>query len=52
MEAADYENAVKQIFAAMAKGVHMIDLGEAVVSRGRKGEARQVQPQKLQIKTY
>ena len=51
MEAADYEDAAKQILAAMAAGAQMINLGESIVSRGRKGEARQVQPQKLTIKT-
>ncbi len=51
MEAADYEDAVHQILAAMASGAQMINLGESIVSRGRKGEARQVQPQKLVITT-
>ena len=47
----DYESAAKQILVAMAKGAQMINLGDSIVSRGRKGEARQVQPQKLVIKT-
>ena len=51
MEAADYEDAVKQILSAMSHGAQMINLGNSIVSRGRKGEARQVQPQKLQITT-
>ena len=51
MEAADYEDAVHQILAAMASGAQMINLVESIVSRGRKGEARQVQPQKLVITT-
>ncbi len=47
----DYEDAAKQILAAMASNAQMINLGDSIVSRGRKGEARQVQPQKLVIKT-
>ena len=51
MASSDYEDAVKQILKAMASGAQMINLGNSIVSRGRKGEARQVQPQKLVIKT-
>ena len=51
MTAADYEDAVRQILAAMASNAQMINLGNSIVSRGRKGEARQVQPQKLKITT-
>ena len=51
MDPNDYEDAVKQILAAMASNAQMINLGESIVSRGRKGEARQVKPQKLTIKT-
>ncbi len=49
MTPTDYEDAAKQIMAAMAAKVHMINLGSTIVSRGRKGEARQVQPQKIKI---
>lgn len=51
MDPNDYEDAVKQILAAMASNAQMINLGDSIVSRGRKGEARQVKPQKLTIKT-
>ncbi len=51
MAPADYEDAVKQILKAMSSGAQMINLGSSIVSRGRKGEARQVQPQKLKITT-
>lgn len=47
----DYEAALKQILAAMAKNAQMINLGSGIVCRGRKGEARQVPPQKLTITT-
>lgn len=47
----DYEDALKQILAAMSKNAQMINLGSSIVCRGRKGEARQVQPQKLIITT-
>ena len=49
MQPQDYEDAVKQIRAAMTSHATMIDLGDSIISRGRKGEARQVQPQKLVI---
>ena len=47
----DYEAALKQILAAMSKNAQMINLGSGIVCRGRKGEARQVPPQKLTITT-
>lgn len=51
MAPGDYNDAVKQILAAMASNAQMINLGDSIVSRGRKGEARQVPPQKLVITT-
>ena len=47
----DYEDAARQILKAMASKAQMINLGSTIVSRGRKGEARQVQPQKITIST-
>jgi hypothetical protein len=49
MEAKDYEDAVKQITAAMKAHATMINLEKGIVVRGRKGESRHVEPQKLVI---
>lgn len=51
MQPDDYEDASKQILTAMAQGAALINLGDCIVCRGRKGEARQVEPQKIVIRT-
>ena len=45
----DYEDAVKQINAAMKAHATMISIDSGMVCRGRKGEIRNVEPQKLTI---
>ena len=45
----DYEDAVKQIKAAMKAHANMISIESGMVNRGRKGEIRNVEPQKLNI---
>ena len=50
MEAKDYEAAVKQIMEATAANAQMINIEKGIVCRGRKGESRHVEPQKLTIK--
>ena len=45
----DYEVAVKQIHAAMKPHATMISIDSGMVCRGRKGEIRNVEPQKLTI---
>ncbi len=45
----DYEAAVKQIKDAMKTRATMISLEQGMVSRGRKGEIRNMEPQKLVI---
>ena len=45
----DYEVAVKQIHAAMKAHATMISIDSGMVCRGRKGEIRNVEPQKLTI---
>ncbi len=45
----DYEAAVKQIKDAMKTHANMISLEQGMVSRGRKGEIRNMEPQKLVI---
>ncbi|SFU69237.1 hypothetical protein [Butyrivibrio sp. INlla21] len=50
MDPKDYENAVKQIMAAMKERVELINIEEGIVCRGRKGESRHVEPQRLVIK--
>ena len=45
----DYEAAVKQIMAAMTAHADMINVSEGIVWRGRKGESRNVKPQKITI---
>ncbi|MBR4670213.1 MAG: hypothetical protein IKO84_06410 [Butyrivibrio sp.] len=50
MDPSDYENAVKQIMEAMKGQVELINIEQGVVYRGRKGESRHVDPQKLVIK--
>lgn len=45
----DYEAAVKQINEAMKNHAHMINIEKGIVCRGRKGEIRNVEPQKLSI---
>jgi len=49
MEANDYENAVRQIMEAMKNHADLINIEEGIVFRGRKGESRHVEPQKLVI---
>ncbi len=49
MEAKDYEDAVRQITSAMKAHATMINIEKGIVARGRKGEARHVEPQKLVI---
>ncbi len=50
MDPKDYENAVKQIMEAMKERVELINIEEGIVCRGRKGESRHVEPQRLVIK--
>ncbi len=50
MSPADYEDAVRQIMDAMALKPEMINIEKGLVCRGRKGERRQIDPQKLVIK--
>ena len=50
MEQKEYENAVKQIMEATAAHAEMISIESGIVCRGRKGESRHVEPQKLVIK--
>lgn len=50
MEVADYEAALKQIMEAMKEHAELIKIEEGVVCRGRKGESRHVEPQKLVIR--
>ncbi len=50
MSQKDYEDAVKQIMEAMAAKAEMINIEKGIVCRGRKGEMRQIEPQKLVIK--
>ena len=50
MDAKDYENAVKQIMEAMKEHADLINIEEGIVCRGRKGESRHVEPQKLVIR--
>ena len=45
----DYEVAVKQIHAAMKAHATMISIDSGMVCRGRKGEIRNMEPQKLTI---
>ena len=45
----DYEAAVKQIHEAMKAHATMISIESGMVCRGRKGEIRNVEPQKLTI---
>lgn len=45
----DYEAAVKQISEAMKNHASMITIEKGLVCRGRKGEIRNVEPQKLTI---
>ncbi len=45
----DYEAAVRQINDAMKNHAHMIVIEKGMVLRGRKGEMRNVEPQKLSI---
>jgi hypothetical protein len=45
----DYESAVKQIHEAMKAHATMISIESGMVCRGRKGEIRNVEPQKLTI---
>jgi hypothetical protein len=45
----DYEAAVKQIHEAMKNHASMITIEKGLVCRGRKGEIRNVEPQKLTI---
>ena len=45
----DYEAAVLQIHAAMKAHANMIVIDKGQVCRGRKGEIRNVEPQKLTI---
>jgi hypothetical protein len=45
----DYEAAVKQINEAMKSHAHMIAIESGTVCRGRKGEIRNIEPQKLKI---
>ena len=45
----DYETAVKQIHDAMKAHATMISIDNGRVCRGRKGEIRNVEPQKLTI---
>ena len=49
MEARDYENAVRQIMDALKNHADIIRIEEGIVCRGRKGESRHVEPQKLVI---
>lgn len=49
MDARDYETAVKQIMEAMKNHAELIKIEKGMVCRGRKGESRHVQPQKLNI---
>ena len=51
MDPKDYENAVKQIMEAMKERVELINIEQGIVCRGRKGESRHVEPQRLVIKT-
>ena len=44
-----YEAAVKQINEAMKSHAHMIAIESGTVCRGRKGEIRNIEPQKLKI---
>ncbi|RKM55866.1 hypothetical protein D6853_09985 [Butyrivibrio sp. X503] len=50
MDPKDYENAVKQIMEAMKERVELINIEQGIVCRGRKGESRHVEPQRLVIK--
>ena len=50
MDPKDYENAVKQIMEAMKERVELIKIEQGIVCRGRKGESRHVEPQRLVIK--
>ena len=45
----DYEAAVGQIHVAMKAHATMISIDNGMVCRGRKGEIRNVEPQKLTI---
>jgi hypothetical protein len=45
----DYEAAVKQINEAMKAHATMISIESGMVCRGRKGEIRNMEPQKLTI---
>jgi len=45
----DYEAAVKQINEAMKAHAIMISIESGLVCRGRKGEIRNMEPQKLTI---
>ncbi|MBO4458333.1 MAG: hypothetical protein J5802_11495 [Butyrivibrio sp.] len=49
MEPDEYERAVKQIMSAMKEHADMINIEQGIVCRGRKGESRHVEPQKLVI---
>ncbi len=49
MEPKDYEAAVNQIMEAMKSHADMINIEKGIVCRGRKGESRHVEPQKLNI---
>jgi len=49
MTPTDYEAAVKNITEAMKAHAHMIIIEKGLVSRGRKGEMRNMEPQKLTI---
>lgn len=51
MDPKDYEIAAGQIMAAMAAHVEIINIEKGIVCRGRKGESRHVEPQKLVITT-
>ncbi|AOZ95748.1 hypothetical protein [Butyrivibrio hungatei] len=49
MEAKDYEAAASQIMEAMKAHAELINIEQGIVCRGRKGESRHVDPQKLVI---
>ena len=49
MDPKDYEVAVKQIMEAMSAHADMINVSEGIVWRGRKGEQRNVKPQRIVI---
>ncbi|SFP79447.1 hypothetical protein SAMN04487928_10871 [Butyrivibrio proteoclasticus] len=49
MDSKDYETAAKQIMEAMKAHVNLISIENGIICRGRKGESRHVEPQKLKI---